>query len=279
MTDRLKRSRAFTLIELLVVVAIIALLISILLPSLQQARAISRQLVCKTNLRSQDAAAYLYAEAHGGWMPRGIIYVEFGLPEDGTYATKLAPFLEYKGHMPPWDTFEQPELIPIFQSIPQYQCPDTPDERLMLDYVANAMAIPATQGAIDMALGDMEWEADGSFQGSGGPDDGYTSLSKLEHISNQTSPAAIVYATEAHISLAEGGNKEEFRFHHAFLASQLPLAGRPRIANDQRHPGGLNASFFDGHAETLPIKVMDPGYPNSLGIRLKYFTVVPPGYE
>ncbi|MFQ6048895.1 MAG: type II secretion system protein [Phycisphaerae bacterium] len=51
---------AFTLIELLVVVAIIALLISILLPSLNKARDQAKAAVCATRLRTFGQASALY---------------------------------------------------------------------------------------------------------------------------------------------------------------------------------------------------------------------------
>ena len=57
----MRRTKAFTLIELLVVVAIIALLISILLPSLSRAREMSKRAVCASNLRGIGQAMYIYA--------------------------------------------------------------------------------------------------------------------------------------------------------------------------------------------------------------------------
>lgn len=59
----------FTLIELLVVVAIIALLIAILLPSLSKARDQSRLTVCLSNLRSQVTGVLTYTQDHGGRLP------------------------------------------------------------------------------------------------------------------------------------------------------------------------------------------------------------------
>ena len=58
--------RGFTLIEVLVVVAIIALLISILLPSLSRAKEMSRRAVCASRLHNMGVAVHTYADANKG---------------------------------------------------------------------------------------------------------------------------------------------------------------------------------------------------------------------
>jgi len=61
--------RGFTLIELLVVVAIIALLISILLPSLARARESARAVMCLSNLKQIGLATVMYTTEYKGQLP------------------------------------------------------------------------------------------------------------------------------------------------------------------------------------------------------------------
>lgn len=66
---RRRRGAGFTLIEVLVVVAIIALLISILLPSLQAARNQAKLVSCKANLKQIATSIATYQTEFSGYVP------------------------------------------------------------------------------------------------------------------------------------------------------------------------------------------------------------------
>jgi prepilin-type N-terminal cleavage/methylation domain-containing protein/prepilin-type processing-associated H-X9-DG protein len=67
-----REPRGFTLIELLVVIAILSLLVSILLPSLAQAKAMARRTVCLTNVRGIGLATQFYVNENNYFPPAWI---------------------------------------------------------------------------------------------------------------------------------------------------------------------------------------------------------------
>ena len=291
MTLRKDRRSAFTLIELLVVVAIIALLISILLPSLNQARKQAKQLLCATNLRSQGQAAIFYSEDNRGQIPCGILSAldsSSGFPQRLEWGTAHWALLKYLNYTPdPTVTKGRAEIENLwpdvgryanaFSRMPQFQCPDHPDPDSKLDYITNAMPIPFSALQADRS-GTLEFsDADAVGVPIGTVD--YVAFRRSDW-SKRVNPAKLIYITGSAARLRESFEGTMlFRFHAFFIGAHLPFAGNPRIGNDRRHPGGMNALFFDGHAETMSLNQMDPGWPNALSIRLQLFAPFDIGVE
>lgn len=90
--------RAFTLVELLVVIGIIAVLISILLPTLGAARRQAQTASCLSSLRQWGAFFQLYANENQGWWPMARhMYVPDGQPDSVAGRTREKRWHDFLG--------------------------------------------------------------------------------------------------------------------------------------------------------------------------------------
>ena len=85
--------RGFTLVEILVVVAIISLLVAIVYPALQHARAAAASVHCKANLHAAGVALRMYLNESGDTMPVASQMPSLGLDDDPRIADVLGPYL------------------------------------------------------------------------------------------------------------------------------------------------------------------------------------------
>jgi prepilin-type N-terminal cleavage/methylation domain-containing protein len=63
------RRKGSTLIETLVVIAIIALLLSVVMPGLQKTKEVSQSVVCTSDLTQWNICLSFYASEHNGTFP------------------------------------------------------------------------------------------------------------------------------------------------------------------------------------------------------------------
>ena len=168
-----RKRRGFTLIELLVVISIIAVLMSLILPAIQNAREAARRTQCLNHLRNLGTAMHSYATAKRGRLPSyGYFLDEDGDPstasevplEGRSWVVELLGSLDQSGVSDrwnknlPWYDTTTPGLggetnFELSQTgIAVLQCPDDPSALAKdggLSYVVNA---GFGTGGLDMGM-------------------------------------------------------------------------------------------------------------------------------
>jgi prepilin-type N-terminal cleavage/methylation domain-containing protein/prepilin-type processing-associated H-X9-DG protein len=216
---------AFTLIELLVVIAIIALLASLLLPALGQAKQRGKSLVCLSNLRQMAIAAATYAMGHEDTFPMAY-YTAVANGVNIAYAWDLTTYMGGTNRVAPGLLWEGQGARQI------QQCP-------VFKGTANWLEDPYTG-----------YNYNTSYLGHGE----FESVPAPAKTSQVKQPAATLVFGDG--QYAGGANK----FMRAPFPNPGDAAFRGRYAGTQgfRHSGRCNAAFGDGHAES-----MKPCYTNS----------------
>lgn len=122
----------FTLLELLVAISIIALLMSLILPAVQNARRSARTLQCKNRLKNLALGVNSYTTASNGHYPAAVYSDGSGV---GTWATELLPHIDAQSVFDRLDLRNPPQL-----RFPVMLCPEDSEnsrEPRGLSYVPN----------------------------------------------------------------------------------------------------------------------------------------------
>ena len=116
------KKHEFSLVELLVIVAIIGILMSLLLPSLKNARSVAKSAVCMTNLKNTGVADLLYAQDENSWFNPNQPMANIS---NDRWA-KNETFRKYTG----WDAVSSSSMIPN-----ELACPESIDKCRQQDVV------------------------------------------------------------------------------------------------------------------------------------------------
>ena len=126
------RRTAFTLLELLVSISIIAVLMSLILPAIQNTRMAARRLQCQNNLKNISVGLTSYVGGTGGYFP-ATIFSRNGRP--AVWTTEILPQVDAQAVFDRLDTSPSPDI-----RIPVFLCPDDDENEWIvrgLSYVVN----------------------------------------------------------------------------------------------------------------------------------------------
>lgn|GEM_PF-2045827 len=239
---------AFTLIELLVVLSIVSLLLAILLPALQQARAAAYATQCLVNLRQIAMGIEIYANDNGGYHPPRYNNYTSGFPDVIMATLQLTPFSHASSYNAPGGHEAKRyyynnggAVIADFHELPAsvqqqtiFHCPG---------------ALLSSQGPVEVYTG--SYASNQALTGSrSGPFFG-RQLYNSDYTSGVPEPAKTLS-----VVCSGGASIADNREIYIQTSAGYPVGWvgqRRRDGAYMKHLGATNAAFLDGHvAATAP---------------------------
>lgn len=143
-TKRPYRRSGFTLIELLVTISIIAILVSLLLPAVQNAREAARRVQCRNNLKQIGLAVHNFEGTYRRFPASGYTKATTANPY-GSYVSWRASVLPYLEQSAAFDDYRfdqhwwsDENLAAGRHKLSVYQCPSVPSQAPITQAVAKS---------------------------------------------------------------------------------------------------------------------------------------------
>lgn len=245
--------RAFTLIEVLVVIAIVALLVAVLLPSLGGTRRTARALRCLSNIRQLETAHHLYMNDHREH------FIDAGLAHGGVTtpsALRRSWPVQFEAYLGTTPVLRSPVDRSPWWPVSQGGTYDGLSLREVLDHIETGVMPDLSRLGRWTSYGLNNWTSRSRTPGLDPAREPFDRLSKIP------APHATVHflmMTQGH----DGSSYARADHVHAESWSNAGDPQAPRLASRQMdlsahggRPGdasGLsNFAFLDGHAATLP---------------------------